>query len=497
MDKGEVTDVEVQNIIIKGKKYLIDSNNVVYSYAEDLSKEQPEEVGELVDGELQEYSYYAEIDEDRFEDKSQYYEISKLNLYLNFYKDQDDDIFEIAYYNKEENEYTTISGIQREGQIFGEDEKIEDIEEILFPLSYDIKHSSDVLPIEANFYIGYDGVENEGFLSYSVFWNGTINIGDNVEEVDTDLDLSVPVGNYLVKIDDDVDIDEFDFEERKNILIRSAMLSKNNEIKQYTIQYQEGKNVNRIIYDNFIVKQKKQIKNATVTIQTESYKRDLTKKFRKLIDEYSKIKTDADLEEFGRLLDNFNEEYNDDIKQLGENQEKYDILINRYKQSVYRSKKRKAEGKEKKPVGGQKKQKEPKPEDLFAKLSIEDKSTYSYNQDIVLDKINRLKEKIKKEKDKDILKKHRTLLDNLNIKLEKAKKLDKLEEKRIIKESESMATEDINVRPREDINVKPSLKTLYDSKIKEFKKKKEEYDSLRKQAEVNKELKKQALKIKE
>ncbi len=273
MDEEEVTDIEVEKITIKGKKYFIDRNNVVYSYAEDLSVgELPQLVGELVDGELQEYVNYDEIDENLFEDENQYYEISKLNLYLNFYKDQDYDIFEIAYYNKEEDEYITISGIQRKGQRLN-DEKIEDVEEILFPLSYDIKHSSDVvLPIEANFYVGYYGVEDKGFLSYFVFWNGTINIGDNVEEVDTDLDLSVPVGNYLVKIDDDVDIDEFDFEERKNILIRSAMLSKNSKKKHYTIKYEEGRDVNKIIYDNFILQQEEQSKRATVTIPLSNKK---------------------------------------------------------------------------------------------------------------------------------------------------------------------------------------------------------------------------------
>ena len=63
MDEEEVTDVEVEIITIEGKKYLIDrKTNIVYTYVEDLSKEQPEEVGELVDGELQEYE-----DEDELE----------------------------------------------------------------------------------------------------------------------------------------------------------------------------------------------------------------------------------------------------------------------------------------------------------------------------------------------------------------------------------------------------------------------------------------------
>jgi hypothetical protein len=149
-----------------------------------------------------------------------------------------------------------------------------------------------------------------------------------------------------------------------------------------------------------------------------------------------------------------------------------------------------------------KKNTEVKPkEDISAKLSIVDKPTYSYNQDIILGKINRLEERIKKEKDENILKRHRTLLDNLNVTLEKTKKLDKFEEKRIIKESESMATEDINVRPTEDINVRPPLKTLYDSKTKEqiindIKKLAELYKTFQEQYKSNKTNKNKELLVK-
>jgi len=50
MDEEEEV-IEVEKIIIKGKEYLIDSNNVVYTN----NLDDPEEVGVLIDGELQEY----------------------------------------------------------------------------------------------------------------------------------------------------------------------------------------------------------------------------------------------------------------------------------------------------------------------------------------------------------------------------------------------------------------------------------------------------------
>jgi hypothetical protein len=83
------------------------------------------------------------------------------------------------------------------------------LEDMIYPIKYDIKHTkTDLFPIYANFFVGYTTGQKDTKTKkfyFSVFWNGTITIDGEIERINTDIDMTEPIGYFVIDTDNSLE----------------------------------------------------------------------------------------------------------------------------------------------------------------------------------------------------------------------------------------------------------------------------------------------------
>jgi len=289
------------------------------------------------------------LDDDDFKNEEDYLSLRPLNLHMPTTQD-DDGIFEISYFNKKKQVFIECSGVNED---ILEDGEIADIADVMFPIMYNIEHTRQVVPVEANLFIGYSGIQkksNEPLFYFPLFWNGTINVGDRgvvelygrmvsnkpeLEKIDTDIDLTEPIGFFVIELDnEDVDIDDYTLEDKENLVRQFA----NDD--DYTLQFYRGKDVSKEIDDKFLKPQEETINEGVVQIATESYKAELKADLKKLVAEYKIVKEKMDYDSATKFLtsfDAFTEKHRDSlidnfVAEIDKQRETYEFLLRQLEQ---------------------------------------------------------------------------------------------------------------------------------------------------------------------
>jgi hypothetical protein len=239
-DLAKTTDLEEKQGIDKLIKLLMKKIEVLVKSGEPLEEEEEEEEEEEDDDEFQ------LLDDDNFAENSDWDLIRPLKLSIGESKT-------IYYYNKKIKDYSPISSID-DGDIT--DGKIDDLADMIYPIKYDIKHTkTDLFPIYANFFVGYTSGQKDTKTKtfyFAVFWNGTITIDGEIEKINTDIDITQPIGYFVIDTDNSLE----------KLADRMNAVQGYYEENEYTINYIKNKDVSKEINNNFEPLQEDQRRKA-------------------------------------------------------------------------------------------------------------------------------------------------------------------------------------------------------------------------------------------
>jgi len=230
-----------------------------------------------------------ELGDDDFKDEKDWELIRPLELLISS-KPDDDDVYDV-YYKLGDDDGRLCSEVRDEDMDEGE---IQDIADIMFPIFHNIKHKRRVVPIEANFLVGYVGEniksDNEGIsiFAFPLFWNGTIDNPDRVDlRNDITIDLTQPVGKYIMELEsggEEWDVDEYDLEDRQRIIQQSFSSD------DYKLEFNKGTDVIKIIDKVFTKPEEISIKQGEVQMYNEEGKARLNRHRKKFNETFEAIK---------------------------------------------------------------------------------------------------------------------------------------------------------------------------------------------------------------